>query len=652
MRVKQYVRDRVFSMLPNPNCTAGYPYTVSGNPCTVENPSITPLRKFQVLGNSTQQTYSGKNLLPPSDIESKVTGRGITFTNNGDGTYTLEGNCTEVIYFWLGKVTLDEGTYVLSGCPAGGSTNGYRMEIEWGLDVLEETGNGLPITVDAGAQTFFDLYIAIGDGTAAPNLVFRPQLERGTVKTDFEPYVGGIPFPNPESPMAVESAGDKSRNLIDYYAVEAWELLPLNAGDPASRQVYKYPLNDVLEVGKTYTFLIGEGENFTHTLMLESLAEGAASSTYKYIAPGVLQPYTFTVQENTSYWITPDAATPEILESRYLVLKNAQLEEGTAATPYIPKDQYRVPVTVRGKNLFDKDAAVIIDHSYIDNAGNIYESIRLCRTNMYIPVRPNTTYTLTGCGGPQNNTGAYLWDANKNFICRMVGLHQNKVVFTTTDQCYYVDLQLLSSEYGENQYDIDALQLEESPVATSYEPYFKETVNLYLDAPLRKVGDAADTVDWENGKVIRAVGKAVYDETESFTVVSGDFWFTEGVTTAFDHTIPADALPDVFGMPCMCNLLQYRKASAINKAAPYISGNIGKIIFAFLNTTASNIEELKAFLADNPMEFIYALAQPTETAITLPALPFHPHRTHIFTVDTEVPGEIALAYHSFDHKEA
>ena len=273
---------------------------------------------------------------------------------------------------------------------------------------------------------------------------------------------------------------------------------------------------------------------------------------------------------------------------------------------------------------------------------------------MYIPVRPNTTYTLTGCGGPQNNTGAYLWDANKNFICRMVGLHQNKVVFTTTDQCYYVDLQLLSSEYGENQYDIDALQLEESPVATSYEPYFKETVDLYLDAPLRKVGDAADAVDWEKGKVIRRVVQAVLDgstdehyQCNNIPNVPHLFTcFNYGTTSYFGHIQHTFTQRDL-GL-CETYVLSVQPlAQSPDKSFRATDG-----IYFINQDVEESVEAWRAYLSEHPITCYLALAQPTETAVTLPALPFHPHRTHIFTVDTEVPGEIALAYHSFDHKEA
>ena len=49
------------------------------------------------------------------------------------------------------------------------------------------------------------------------------------------------------------------------------------------------------------------------------------------------------------------------------------------------------------------------------------------------------------------------------------------------------------------------IQLEYGISATTYEPYREATTNIYLDEPLRKVGDTADYIDYANGKVVRNI---------------------------------------------------------------------------------------------------------------------------------------------------
>ena len=58
---------------------------------------------------------------------------------------------------------------------------------------------------------------------------------------------------------------------------------------------------------------------------------------------------------------------------------------------------------------------------------------------------------------------------------------------------------------------ISNLQLEEGETATAYEPYHAPiTTNIYLDEPLRKIGDYADYIDFKKGKVIRKIGEKTF----------------------------------------------------------------------------------------------------------------------------------------------
>jgi len=51
---------------------------------------------------------------------------------------------------------------------------------------------------------------------------------------------------------------------------------------------------------------------------------------------------------------------------------------------------------------------------------------------------------------------------------------------------------------------------------TEYEPYLEPIItNIYLDEPLRKLGDHADYIDFENQKVVRKIKEIVIDGDES-----------------------------------------------------------------------------------------------------------------------------------------
>ena len=187
---------------------------------------------------------------------------------------------------------------------------------------------------------------------------------------------------------------------------------------------------------------------------------------------------------------------------------------------------------------------------------------------------------------------------------------------------------------------ISNIQIEEGSTVTKYEPYIK-TINIYLDEPLRKVGNNYDYIDFENRKIYRNTGSVVYDENTNIKLSTSTYFYEEGITTAFYNSIPGNALPDKLGMDCISNLFECKKADAIIKSEPYISGNIGSVIFAVKNETATTIEELQVFLKDNNMEIIYPLNEQAEEMIDIPYLvQINPDLK--LTVETKINPEIVV----------
>ena len=131
----------------------------------------------------------GKNLIPYPYAETTKTVKGLNFTDNGDGSVTVNGTATAEATFYL-KLTsgeaLPRGTYFLSGCPRGGAVGAYNIQprIDGVFNYAKyDVGSGSLIT----AKTAIDaLVISVKSGTVCNNLVFRPQLELGGVKTAFE----------------------------------------------------------------------------------------------------------------------------------------------------------------------------------------------------------------------------------------------------------------------------------------------------------------------------------------------------------------------------------------------------------------------------------------------------------------------------------
>ena len=130
-------------------------------------------------------TRCGKNLLPNVRGATETSG-GITFTNHGDGSYTLDGTANTYVQFVdTASFWLAPGTYVLSG--GYGTTSQLRS-----ADGLTTFGHseGSPFTFDVATEVRFRQTLSAG--LSFNGRRFYPQLEQGSTATAtaYEPYQG------------------------------------------------------------------------------------------------------------------------------------------------------------------------------------------------------------------------------------------------------------------------------------------------------------------------------------------------------------------------------------------------------------------------------------------------------------------------------
>ena len=116
-------------------------------------------------------------LLDKSKYLATQTASGVTFTNNGDGTITVNGTASsniylDIIFYWLELST--DRKYLIIGCPSGGSSDKYFLYVNnggalWNYDI----GNG---SIGTPIKQHGVITIAILKGVVVNNLVFKPQL--------------------------------------------------------------------------------------------------------------------------------------------------------------------------------------------------------------------------------------------------------------------------------------------------------------------------------------------------------------------------------------------------------------------------------------------------------------------------------------------
>lgn len=144
---------------------------------------------------------AGKNIIPYYNFLSDYSDGGVTVTINADKTLTFSGTATRDAYFYLSIYSstyttgyvFPPGEYALSGCPAGGGTQSYRMALSlykdgvWQEGGCTDYGSGGRFTIPEGNKV--DLYIRFPSGANANGVTFKPMIRLASIADDtYEPY--------------------------------------------------------------------------------------------------------------------------------------------------------------------------------------------------------------------------------------------------------------------------------------------------------------------------------------------------------------------------------------------------------------------------------------------------------------------------------
>lgn len=149
---------------------------------------------------------SAKNLNIFPYYYTTRTDNNVTFTVNSDGTVSTSGTATAITNFYFHSrletasrpLILPNGTYTISGCPAGGSSEKYEIQIARTHNNASETlardyGNGAAFTLNgddySDNEVYVAVYIVIRNGQNTDGLVFKPMIRiAGDTDDTWHPY--------------------------------------------------------------------------------------------------------------------------------------------------------------------------------------------------------------------------------------------------------------------------------------------------------------------------------------------------------------------------------------------------------------------------------------------------------------------------------
>ena len=190
----------------------------------------------------------GKNLLKAT--LQTTTQSGVTFTANGDGTYTLNGIAKALIDVSLStNFHIENGKmYRITGWVKNVSGSIYLVN---GKDSAGDTGDGVTFTYIDATNDSKVIHIQIPKGAIINNVIIKPMICTDTSATydDFEPYhEQTVTLPYTLNAIPVESGGnvtiDGQQYIADYVDVERGKLV---------RMVGEFDTKDLTVFGRSET---------------------------------------------------------------------------------------------------------------------------------------------------------------------------------------------------------------------------------------------------------------------------------------------------------------------------------------------------------------------------------------------------------------
>lgn len=598
--------------------------TASGTNISIADAVNAPLASFQLDGETSQQTYTGKNLIDTYSFVGKQAAG--TLTVSADGVLTLTGNTNSNGWCAINgsKTTLKDlapslvagNTYYLylqgsnlarTNIYLNGSATGWTQGTAHTITQAELDGF---IVIYGGYNTTTTFKIMI---TAASDNVY-------------EQYVGGTSSPNPSYPQSVKTV--TGENTVKIHGKNLFKIIPGSLGTRNGVTASYDETTGVVTLNGTCTtdntsFTVTPNTEIwglygTFTLSYEVVGGSISNATnntkiqiQKPDYSGSLYLKFSGSSASSTYTVSADYTYKNIRIDKDVVLNNyqirIQLEKSNQATDWEPYQEQSYEVNL-GKNLYDKDSA---DYNVYLGSESVAVNAQGNGWSIAIPVEVGQTYTFS-----RQFTTGQASDANYAFIgsapaagVAYIGGRQSlgtRTTFTATAPAgaKYLIIYYTWNATATQKADAKAtFQLEKGSTATSYAPYF-------TPIELCKIGDYQDYIYKSGDKWYR------HKELGSY-VATGD----EDISILSKDTNKIIYIPNNEALQGNSNTLlstHFIYEWANNIGACYVSGT--NHVIACCVDGVTTVADAKTWLASNKPKFVYILATPTDTEITNEAL--------------------------------
>ena len=447
---------------------------------TVEN-----IKAINILGSWNGMVYTYNN---------------VVFTVIVDNGGNIEGIKTEGIasaetdFYACGSKAYPAGTYILNGCPEGGSPSTFRI---FGTNIGGDNGNGATGTVDGIKET--SVRINIKSGTNTNGLVFKPMLRASNVSdSTFAPYSNICPIAG-WTGCKIEKTGE---NLFNKNAPDINERHALS---PSSGNEYISQNWDVSGFIK-----IKGGSKYISSGIGEANDVCFYDANKNYISGN----------SNFSNAITAPANAVYLkIDYKRTKVDTTQVEEGNSASPYKP---FGTAISITFKDENNNTLTVFGGESEI--IGGELKILKVCETatgseddsKYTFPIGSN--YNLGAFQlsyGAKNDTGIFsqfkpTTKSYVNFVLGEAEVYSGKMAFYFTGEKTTAGMKAYIASLGGVQccYELS------TPITYTFTPTEIKTLlginNIWADTgDIDSVDYVADTKLYIDNKITQMIASAL-----------------------------------------------------------------------------------------------------------------------------------------------
>lgn len=187
-----------------------------------------------------------------------------------------------------------------------------------------------------------------------------------------------------------------------------------------------------------------------------------------------------------------------------------------------------------------------------------------------------------------------------------------------------------------DSFTFDNVKVTTDTPVISYEPYIEpKTYTIFLDEPLRRVGDVADYIDFTTGKVVRWV--------KEFTLAGTESWSLQSINSYGIANFSTKSIGKLNNELITSNrFLQQSTVIASTESEGLFYANENAFFIRINSSTASDVATFKTWLSNHITKIYGLLTTQTEETIDLPDIMTGVGNT-IYTINTTVaPSDYAL----------